>query len=151
MSNCTEFNGSFDKESVQQAVPRNPFAFTNMIMHRTTIADQRGHGYHWVLLFNLMVLRNWLYLKKILQLPLCSLYILSCEGWKSRWTLQTWECTLPYNTTQLGTKSVALKCQGISISYWVVVIKILIPQNCKMIEECVRRVIKLWNILLWWP
>ena len=55
MSNSTEFNGSFDKEGVQQAVPMNPFAFTNMIMHRTTIADQRGHGYHWVLLFKLMM------------------------------------------------------------------------------------------------
>ena len=51
----------------------------------------------------------------MLQLPLYSLYSLSGEGWKSGWTLQTWECTLLYNTTQLGTKSVALKCRGISI------------------------------------
>ena len=45
----------------QQAVLMNPFAFTNMIMHRTTIdhaQDNNSHGYHWVLLFNLMVLRN---------------------------------------------------------------------------------------------
>ena len=58
VSNSTEFNGSFYKESVQQTVVMNPFGFTNMIMHRTTIADQNDHGYHWVLLFNLMVLRN---------------------------------------------------------------------------------------------
>ena len=44
MSNSTEFNGSFDKDTVQQAVLMNHFAFTNMIMHRTT-ADQSGHGY----------------------------------------------------------------------------------------------------------
>ena len=31
-------------KSVQQAVSINPFAFTNMIMHRTKIAHQSGHG-----------------------------------------------------------------------------------------------------------
>ena len=44
MSNSTDSNGSFDKESVQQADPMNPLAFTNMIMHRTKIAHQSGHG-----------------------------------------------------------------------------------------------------------
>ena len=58
-------------KSVQQAVLVNPLAFTNM-MHRTTIADQSGHGYHCVLLFNLMVLRRWLHLK-IMQLPIYSI------------------------------------------------------------------------------
>ena len=70
--------------------------------------------YYWVLLFNLMVLRNWLHFKKILQLPLYSLYSLSGEGRKSGWILQTWECTFSHNTVQLGTQSVALECQGIS-------------------------------------
>ena len=101
---------------VQQAVLMNHFALTNMVMHRTTTADQSGHGYHWVMLFNLMVLRNWLHLR-ILQLPLYSLYSLSGEGWKSGWSLQTWECTLSYNTVQLGTKSEALKCHGISTTF----------------------------------
>ena len=73
MSNSTEFNGSFDKEGVPQAVPMNPLAFTNMIMHRTTIADQKGHGYHWVLLFKLMVLRNWLHLKNAAAFSLLSI------------------------------------------------------------------------------
>ena len=67
-------------KSVQQAVLMNPLAFPNMV-HRTTIADQSGHGYHCVLLFNLMVLRLWLHLK-ILQLPIYSLYSLSGEGEK---------------------------------------------------------------------
>ena len=57
-------------KSVQQAVLMNPLAFTNM-MHRTTIADQSGHGYHCVLLLNLMVLRLWLHWK-IMQLPIYS-------------------------------------------------------------------------------
>ena len=39
-----EFNDSFDKEGVQQAVLMNPFAFINMIMHRTKITYQSGHG-----------------------------------------------------------------------------------------------------------
>ena len=43
------------------------------------ISDQSGHGHHCVLLFNLMVLRNWLHLK-ILQLPIYSLYSLSGEA-----------------------------------------------------------------------
>ena len=43
-------------KSVQQVVLMNSLSFTNM-MHRTTITDQSGHGYHCVLLFNLMVLR----------------------------------------------------------------------------------------------
>ena len=83
-------------KSVQQTVLMNPSAFTNM-MHRTTIADQSGHGYHCVLLFNLMVLRLWLHLK-ILQLPIYYLYSPSGEGHKSGLTLQTKECTLSYNT-----------------------------------------------------
>ena len=74
-------------KSVQQAVLMNPLAFTNM-MHRTTIADQGGHGYHCVLLFNLMVPRLWLHLK-ISQLPIYSLYSLSGEGQRSGLTLQT--------------------------------------------------------------
>ena len=61
MSNSTEFNGLFDKETVQKTILMNHFAFTNMIMHRTTAADQSGYGNHWVLLFNLMDLRNWLH------------------------------------------------------------------------------------------
>ena len=73
MSNSTEFNGSFDKESAQQAVLMNPLAFTNMIMHRTTIADERGHGYHWVLLLKLMVLKNWLHLKNTAASSLLSI------------------------------------------------------------------------------
>ena len=129
MSNSTEFNGSFNKETVQQAVLMNHFALTNMIMHRTTTADQSGHGYHWVLLFNLMVLRNWLHLR-ILQLPLYSLYSLSGEGWKSGCTLQTWVCTLSYNTVQLGTKSVALKCHGISTT--------VICPACITASDCFR-------------
>ena len=69
-------------KSVQQAVLMNPLAFTNM-MHRTTIADQSGHGvgYHCVLLLNLKVLRLWLHWK-ILQLSIYSLYSLSGEGQK---------------------------------------------------------------------
>ena len=51
-------------KSVQQAVLMNPLAFTNMIMHRTTIADERGHGYHWVLLLKLMVFKKFIALKK---------------------------------------------------------------------------------------
>ena len=47
-------------KSVKQAVLMNPLAFTNM-MHRTTTADQSGHGYRCVLLLNLMVLRLWLH------------------------------------------------------------------------------------------
>ena len=77
MSNSTEFNGSFDKETVQQAVQMNHFAFTNMIMHRTTTADQNGHGHHWVFLLNLMGLRNWLHLKKYCSF-LSTIYI-ACQ------------------------------------------------------------------------
>ena len=44
VSNSIEFNVSADKERVQQAVPMNPFAFTNMIIHRTKIAHESGHG-----------------------------------------------------------------------------------------------------------
>ena len=32
-------------EIVQQAVSMNAFTFTNMIMHRTNIAHQSGHGW----------------------------------------------------------------------------------------------------------
>ena len=74
-------------KSVQQSVLMKSLAFTNM-MHRTSIADQSGHGYHCALLFNLMVLRLRLHLK-ILQLPIYSIYSLSGEGQKSGWTLQT--------------------------------------------------------------
>ena len=42
MSISTEFNGSFDGESIQQAVPDTLFALTNMIMNGTNIADQSG-------------------------------------------------------------------------------------------------------------
>ena len=83
-------------KSVQRAVLMNPLAFTNM-MYRTTIADQSGHGYHCVLLLNLMVLRLWLHWK-ILQLPIYSIYSLPGEGQKSGLTLRTYECTLSYNT-----------------------------------------------------